>query len=151
MPRIGSRSSSARPRLVALGTVVALACGGLLTGCASQDATPLASRACAHVESALAAEHKAASAGPVQAAQLGSEALDQVRAALPFAAQAAGDGHDMAAAGRHLERVQPGAGALLLPALAAQCAGVARIGLRYVARSGPPADLTAQRSAAPRA
>jgi len=80
--RVGSRNRSARPRLVAGGIVLALASGGLFTGCASQDATPLANQACAHVKRALAAEHAMDSVSSHQAARLRSEALDQVRAAL---------------------------------------------------------------------
>ena len=82
----------ARPRLVAGCVVLALACGGLFTGCASQDAAPVAGQACAHVDRALTAEHRATSAGTGQAAHLESEALDQVRAALPLAARVVSPG-----------------------------------------------------------
>ena len=44
-----------------------------------------------HVERALTAAHKAAAAGASEAAKLQSQVLDQVRAALPFVARAAGD------------------------------------------------------------
>ncbi len=76
--------------LVAGCIVFALVSGGLLTGCSSQ-ASSLASQACAHVERGLAMERKASSATGARATLLKAEALDQVRAALPLAALAAGE------------------------------------------------------------
>ena len=76
--------------MVACCVVIALSCGTLLTGCANQ-ATSLASQACAHVERGLTAERKAASASHLQAVRLRAEALDQIRTALPLAAVAAGE------------------------------------------------------------
>jgi len=104
--------------------VIALACGAILTGCTSQDAAPLAGQACAHVERALTAEHEATSAGPSQRARLQSEALEQVRTALPFAAEAAGDDTSWQALDATLSESNRVPVHFLLPALAAQCAGV---------------------------
>jgi len=115
----------ARPRLVAGCVVLALACGGLFTGCASQDAAPLAGQACAHVDRALTAEHRAGSAGTGQAAHLESEALDQVRAALPLAAEAAGVDTTWQPLDATLSESNRVPLRFLLPALAAQCAGLA--------------------------
>ena len=101
--------------------MLALASGGLFTGCASQDATPLANQACAHVKRALAAEHAMDSVSSHQAARLRSEALDQVRAALPLAAEAAGDDttwQPLVATLSESNRVQLN---YLLPTLASQC------------------------------
>ena len=81
MPRVGSRSRSARPRLIAGCAVLGLVCGALFTGCSSQDAAPLASQACAHVERALTVAHQAGGASPAKAAKLQTEALDQLQQA----------------------------------------------------------------------
>ncbi len=78
-----------------------------------------------HVERALTAAHKAAAAGPSEAAQLQSEVVDQVRAALPFAARAAGDNTTWQPLDATLSESNRVPVRLLLPALAAQCAGVA--------------------------
>jgi hypothetical protein len=123
MPRLGSTNRSARPRPAAGWIVLALACGGLFTGCAGQGAAPLADKACVHVERALAAEHKMASASPAQAARLASDALDQVRAALPLAAEAAGEDTTWQPLVATLSESNRVPLHFLLPALAAQCAG----------------------------
>jgi hypothetical protein len=125
MPRVGSTNRPARPRLIAGWVTLGLVCGAAFTGCSSQDAAPLASQACAHVERALTAAHKAAAAGPSEAAQLQSEVVDQVRAALPFAARAAGDNTTWQPLDATLSESNRVPVRLLLPALAAQCAGVA--------------------------
>jgi hypothetical protein len=77
--------------LVAGCILLALSCSAALTGCSNQDAAVLAKQACSHVELGLAAERKASSANRAQATRLEAEALDQVRAALPLAAVAAGE------------------------------------------------------------
>jgi hypothetical protein len=124
MPRIGSRNRAARSRLIAGWLLLGLVFACLFTGCSSQDAAPLATKACAHVERALAVEHKAATAGPVEAARLQTEVLDQVRAAVPFAAQAAGDDTTWQPLEATLSESNRVPVHYLLPALAAQCAGV---------------------------
>ena len=85
----------------------------------------VAGQACAHVDRALTAEHRAASAGTGQAAHLESEALDQVRAALPLAAEAAGVDTTWQPLDATLSESNRVPLRFLLPALAAQCAGVA--------------------------
>jgi hypothetical protein len=106
--------------------VLGLVCGALFTGCSSQDAAPLASQACAHVERALTVAHQAGGASPAKAAKLQTEALDQVRAALPYAAQAAGDDTTWQPLDATLSESNRVPVHFLLPALAAQCAGVAK-------------------------
>jgi hypothetical protein len=78
-----------------------------------------------HVERALTAAHKAVAASPSEAAKLQSEVVDQVRAALPFAARAAGDDTTWQPLDATLSESNRVPVRLLLPALAAQCAGVA--------------------------
>ncbi len=114
----------ARPRLVASFVGLALLCGTVLTGCAHQDASALANRACSKIERGLAAEHRAASAGPVQASLLRAEALGYIRAALPRAAVAAGEDTTWQALDATLSESNRVPLHYLLPALAAQCASV---------------------------
>ncbi|MGO9962087.1 MAG: hypothetical protein ACLPUG_01500 [Acidimicrobiales bacterium] len=85
----------------------------------------MASQACVHVERALTAAHKAATARPFEAARLQSEVVDEVRAALPFAARAAGDDTTWQPLDATLSESNRVPVRYLLPALAAQCAGVA--------------------------
>jgi hypothetical protein len=108
--------------LVAGCVVLALSCGAVMTGCAQQDGAALAGQACSHVERGLAAERKATSASPVQAIQLKAEALEQVRAALPLAAVAAGDDTDWQALEMTLSESSRVPLKYLVGALAAQCA-----------------------------
>jgi uncharacterized protein YwlG (UPF0340 family) len=107
--------------LVACCVVAALSCGTLLTGCSNQ-ATSLASQACAHVERGLTAERKAASASRAQAVRLKEEALDQIRAALPLAAVAAGQDTAWQALEATLSESNRVPLKNLVIALAAQCA-----------------------------
>ncbi len=64
-----------------------------------------------------------ASASPAQAARLASDALDQVRAALPLAAEAAGEDTTWQPLVATLSESNRVPLRFLLPALAAQCAG----------------------------
>jgi hypothetical protein len=121
----GSASRSARARLIAGCSVLALFGGSVLTGCSSQGAGNLASQACAHVERGLAAAHKASSAGSAQAKVLRTEALDQIRAALPLAAVAAGQDTTWQALEATLSESNRVPLHYLLPALTAQCSGLA--------------------------
>ncbi len=114
----------ARPRLVASFVGLALLCGTVLTGCAHQDASGLVDQACSKIERGLAAERQAASAGPVEASRLKSEALGYIRAALPLAAVAAGEDTTWQALDATLSESNRVPLSYLLPALAAQCAGV---------------------------
>ena len=104
-----------------------MSCGGVLSGCADQNAAPLARQACVHVERALFVEHELASQ-PSQASKLRSEAIDQVRAALPLAATAAAEDTTWQALDATLSESNRVPLEYLLPALSAQCAGVARSG-----------------------
>ena len=113
--------------------VAALACGALLTSCAGQDAAPLANQACTHVERALAAVRATSSATPARAARLQSEALDQVRGRAPARGASGRRRHDLAAARRHFERVEPRA-----PALPLACAGRPMCGHGHLEAPSPP-------------
>lgn len=113
-----------RPFLVAGLIVLALVSGGVLAGCSSEDATPLANQACVQVHHALAEERKAAAApSPARAAYLQAVALDDVRAALPFAAEAAGDDTTWQALDATLSESNRVPLRYLLPALSSQCSG----------------------------
>jgi N-formylglutamate amidohydrolase len=103
--------------------VLALFFGSVLTGCAHQDAQAAASQACVHVERGLTAEHKAATASLAQAARLETDALDQMRAALPLAAAAANANTTWQPLEATLSESNRVPLRYLLPALAAQCAG----------------------------
>ncbi|MGO9334640.1 MAG: hypothetical protein ACLQCU_11455 [Acidimicrobiales bacterium] len=113
----------ARSRLAAGCLVLALSFGSILAGCAGQHAQATARQACAHVERGLAAEHKAATVGPAQAARLETEALDQMRAALPLAAVAANADTTWQPLEATLSESNRVPLRYLLPALADQCAG----------------------------
>ncbi len=115
----------ARPRLVAGFIILALACNLVLTDCSSQDAAPLAHQACAQVERALAAERQVASASAPRAAHLEAAALDDVRAALPLAALAAGDDTSWQALDATLSESNRVPLRYLLHALSDQCANSA--------------------------
>jgi pectin methylesterase-like acyl-CoA thioesterase len=112
-----------RPRLVASCLLLAVVFGGALAGCSSQDSDALASQACAHVERGITAAQKTASS-PAQAARLQAEALDQIRAAVPLAAVAAGEDTTWQALEATLSESSRVPLRYLLPALGAQCAGV---------------------------
>jgi hypothetical protein len=113
-----------RPLLVAGFTLLALASSGVLSSCSSQDATPLANQACVQVHHALALERQAtAAASPARAAHLQAVALDDVRAALPFAAEAAGDDTTWQALDATLSESNRVPLRYLLPALSSQCSG----------------------------
>ena len=124
MPRSGSANRSARTRLVIGCSVLALIAGTALTGCSNQGSRNLADQACAHVERGLAAEHKASSAGSLQARALRAEALDEIRAALPLAAVAAGQDTTWQALEATLSESNRVPLQYLLPALSAQCSGM---------------------------
>ena len=112
----------ARPMLVAGCFALALSCSAALTGCSSQDASALARQACAHVERGLAAEHEASSATHARAVQLENEAVNEVRAALPLAAVAAGEDTDWQALDITLSESSRVPLPYLVGALKAQCA-----------------------------
>jgi len=103
---------------------IAIGCGALVTGCSSQDAKALAQQACTHVERGLAVEHEASTAGAAQASQLDAEALDQIRDAVPLAAEAAGDDTTWQALEATLSESSRVPLRYLLPALTSQCEGV---------------------------
>jgi pectin methylesterase-like acyl-CoA thioesterase len=112
----------ARPMLVAGCVLLALSCGVALTGCASGDAAGLARQACSHVELGLAAERKASTASRPEANHLEAVALDQVRAALPLAAVAAGEDTSWQALDATLSESNRVPLHYLVSALTAQCA-----------------------------
>jgi hypothetical protein len=115
--------------LLAVGCVVlALSFGSVLAGCANQGAQATASQACVHVERGLAAEHKAAKTSLAQAARLDTEALDQMRAALPLAAVAANEDTTWQPLEATLSESNRVPLRYLLSALAAQCAGSGKNG-----------------------
>jgi len=102
--------------------MLALCCGTVLASCAHQDAEALANQACSHVKLGIAAEHKAATASGAQAAHLQAVALDQIRAALPLAAVAAGEDTTWQALDATLSESNRVPLRYLMPALSAQCA-----------------------------
>jgi hypothetical protein len=102
-----------------------LSCSIALTACASGDAKALASQACTQVEHGLAAETKAARVDHAQAVHLQAVALADVRAALPFAAEAAGDDTTWQALEATLSESNRVPLRYLWPALTAQCANSA--------------------------
>ena len=104
--------------------MLALACGAGIAGCSSQDSQALVNRACSHIERGLAAAHEAASVSPAQAMQLQAEALDQIRDAVPLAAEAAGDDTTWQALEATLSESSRAPLRYLLPALASQCEAV---------------------------
>ncbi len=108
--------------------MLALSFGSVLTGCANQDAQATASQACVHIERGLAAEHRAATVSLAQAARLDTEALDQMRAALPLAAVAANEDTTWQPLEATLSESSRVPLRYLLPALAAQCAGSGKNG-----------------------
>lgn len=71
----------------------------------------------------MTAAHKTATS-PAQARQLQTEALDQIRAAVPLAAEAAGEDTTWQALEATLSESSRVPLHYLLPTLAAQCAGV---------------------------
>jgi hypothetical protein len=77
--------------LVVGGLAIALSCGAALTGCSTQEALANAQKACARVEIAIRDERAAQSATATRASSLRETALVEIRAALPFAAIAAGE------------------------------------------------------------
>lgn len=101
-------------------------CGaGLLGGCSSSDARALAAQACRHVERGLAEEQQASTAGSAaRASALRTLALNEIRQAVPFAAEAAGDDTSWQALEATLGESSRVPVRYLLPALSAQCAGV---------------------------
>ena len=123
MPRSGSANSTRLARLVA-GVTVALCSAMAFVGCSAQDARALASQACRHVEQGLSEEQQAGRAGAARGAELRTLALDQIRDAVPYAAEAAGDDTSWQALEATLGESSRVPVRYLLPALSAQCAGV---------------------------
>ncbi|MGA3216477.1 MAG: hypothetical protein ABSD97_12415 [Acidimicrobiales bacterium] len=123
MPPTGSANRPAWSHLAAAFIVLAIGCSAALTGCSGQDSQALADQACSHIERGLTAAHKTATS-PAQARQLQTEALDQIRAAVPLAAEAAGEDTTWQALEATLSESSRVPLHYLLPALAAQCAGV---------------------------
>jgi hypothetical protein len=101
----------------------ALVVAVLLGGCANRDALGLARRACQHVDRSIALWRKAAAEGNrAQAMALRSQSLEQLRAALPEAAIAAGEASQWQALMTTLAESSRVPESDLLPALEAQCA-----------------------------
>jgi hypothetical protein len=114
------RPRAARTSL-ALCTVAVVASG--LAGCASHDGTDLARQACRHVEQSLTlyqASLHASSPAEVSAKQ--SEAMAELRDALPLASTAAGQAGQYQALMATLEESDHLPESLLVHALGAQCA-----------------------------
>lgn len=123
MPRSGSASSPRLGRLLAAGALVVVS-ATVLVGCSSQDAKALAVQACGHVERGLSEQRQAAAAGAPRASRLRALALAQIRAAVPLAAEAAGDDTTWQPLEATLGESSRVPMSYLAPALSAQCAGV---------------------------
>jgi hypothetical protein len=119
------RDRTGRPRAarasVAVCTVAVVACG--LSGCASHDGTDLARQACRHVERSLTL-YQASLHAPSPAATTAqqSEAVTQLREALPIATIAAGQAGQYQALMATLAESDHLPESLLVHALSAQCA-----------------------------
>ena len=119
------RDRNAFPRPVrasmAACTVAVVACG--LSGCASHNGTDLARQACQHVERSLTLYQASLhAADPAEAAAKQSQAVAQLRAALPMAATAAGEAGQYQALMATLAQSDYLPESLLVHALGAQCA-----------------------------
>ncbi len=116
-----SRLSRAARASVALCTMAAVACG--LGGCAGRDGTDLARQACGHVERSISLYQASLHAtSPAVAAAERSEAVAQLRDALPIAATAAGQAGQYQALMATLSESDHLPESLLVHALGAQCA-----------------------------
>ncbi len=106
---------------VAVCTVVVVAGG--LAGCANHDGTDLARQACRHVRSSLALYQSSLHApSPAVATAQQSQAVAQLRDALPLAATAAGEAGQFQALMATLAESDDLPESLLVHALSAQCA-----------------------------
>jgi len=95
------------------------------SGCATHDALSLAQKACAHVDRAVALYARSQAEGSAAQAQTDASASqDQLRAALPIAAVAAGESPQWQALMTTLTEAGPGRvpEQYLFHALTAQCA-----------------------------
>jgi hypothetical protein len=94
-----------------------------LTGCANHDALSLARKACAHVDRSITLYRKARSdPDPVRAAAERAQASEELGAAMPDAAIAAGESSQWQALMTTLSETSRVGEVDLLSALAAQCA-----------------------------
>ena len=100
----------------------------MLAGCAHSDAAALATQACVQVHHGLAAEREAAAQSGTRAAQLRTLALEDIRAALPLAAVAAGEDTTWQALDATLSESNRVPLRYLVTALTAQCAPNAGVG-----------------------
>jgi hypothetical protein len=116
------RTARSRGRAtVAVCTMAVVACG--LAGCASHDGSDLARQACQHVERSLTlyqASLNAPSPAVAQAQQ--SQAMSELRDALPLAATAAGEAGQYQALMATLDESGQLPESLLVHALGLQCA-----------------------------
>jgi hypothetical protein len=77
------------PRRLAAGLIVVIGLGATLSACGN-DGTALAKQACSHIDRSLALlKQSGHQADATKSAQLADQAYDQLRQALPIAAQAA--------------------------------------------------------------
>jgi hypothetical protein len=122
--RKGRRGRHALPRgraAVALGTMAAVACG--LAGCASHNGADLARQACQHVERSITLYQASLHAStPAEARAQQSQAVSDLRDALPIAATAAGEDGQYQALMATLDESDHLPESLLVHALGAQCA-----------------------------
>jgi hypothetical protein len=118
------RGRHALPRgraAVALGTMAAVACG--LAGCASHNGADLARQACRHVERSITLYQASLHAPtPAEARAQQSQAVSDLRDALPIAATAAGEDGQYQALMATLDESDHLPESLLVHALGAQCA-----------------------------
>jgi hypothetical protein len=106
---------------VAMGTMAMVA--SVLAGCASQNGTNLARQACRHVERSLTLYQASLHASsPAQASAQQSQAVSELRDALPIAATAAGEDGQYQALMATLDESDRLSESLLVHALSAQCA-----------------------------
>ncbi len=106
---------------VAVCTAAAVACG--LAGCASHDGTDLARQACTHVERSITLYHDSLHApSPAVATAQQSQAVAQLRDALPMAATAAGEAGQYQALMATLAESDHLPESLLVHSLGEQCA-----------------------------
>ncbi len=77
------------PRRLAVGLIVVIGLGATLTACGN-DGTTLAKQACSHIDRSLKLlDESGHQTDTTKSAQLAAQAYDQLRQALPIAAQAA--------------------------------------------------------------
>jgi hypothetical protein len=118
-------SSAPLRRVAGIGAISVLAAIGL-QGCANSDALGLVRQACVHVQRSLVLYQQSTTAASPGVAQAeGTGALDQLRAALPLAATAAGENAQWDALETTLSESSRVPESDLVRALQAQCADVA--------------------------